>query len=324
MKQGKKGVVLLITVGFITAIMGVIAYQFTIIDRGLKRSTDETFYYQSALLLADINEKLLPTILKQVNAADLNGSTSKDTNETIGMMISSYYNIPFPLINDEVIGTAVITLKPAGTHFNINDFKNLDPLNEERNFFDYFTQDLYDRPLLADLIDLALENNISRDPMEYEYLRQDDDLVLNSPFFRRGEIVDRDQFAQILDAYYARTKDKTIYKLPWDDFLDFTSVSPRNISYLSEAYCKSLFYDKPLEWHDLVCKNEDETIFTEAELSDLPTDYNATMINHGITFDAFAPKFLIDIDYTVGEKSASFEMLYDLVKTKTLWVRAKL
>lgn len=320
----RKGVVLLITVGFITAVMALIAYQFAIIDRGLKRSTDETFYYQSALLLADINEKLLPSLLKGLDFSDnndSNGSISNSNKESIGLVISGYYNIPFPLINDEGIGTAVVTLKPSGTRFNINDFTAFDA--DHRGFFEYFTRDLDDHQLLMDLIDLALENNASNG--SYNYLLQDADLPLNSVFFRKKEIVDRDQFTLILDAYFGKTKDKKVYTLPWDDFLDFRSAKPMNISFLSYEYCKSLFYDKPQEWHEHVCKNEEELIFSPEELPDLAnSDDNKTMHDHGITFDLYNPNILIDVAYSSQEKHSDFVLLFDIEKSKTLWIEAKL
>lgn len=311
----RRGVVLLITVGFITVIMAVIGYQFTLVDRGLKRASQESFYYQSALLLHDVQKKLLPGVLDQILAEC--GDISRA--ECLEGFLSMSYDIPTPLINDPTVGTVVITLKPPATGFDPNRFKTL-TTPEQREFFQVFTetQQLIDSQLLMDLIDLALETNATRD--SYSFLQYDEDIPLNDIFFRKGEIVDREQFDVILDAYYARTLDKKVYHLDWDAFLDFrTGESPPVFALLKSEYCKSLFPDQPVEWIRTYCDNEEDIFYTEEDTGFSQADINRTRDDFGISFVPDTSQVLVEVLFTREEHSARFRFMYDLGSKKALW-----
>jgi len=313
----RKGVVLLITVGFITAIMALIAYQFSITDRGLKRTSKEKFYYQSSLILADIHEKLIPEMLKGLKSLDTNDSSNK---ETTAQALNSYFNVPFPIINDEKIGSAVVTISPVDTKFNINRFKTLK--DEKRDFFRLFTQDLEDNMLLIDLIDLALETNQSV-TSAYEYLKNDDTLALNSIFFRRGEIVDMEQFGTILDSYYAMTKDKKAYELKWDDFLDFQSYGKTPFSHISYEFCRTVFSYKNIEWIERYCSNEDAILYSQEDMP-FDSDDNATFNSYNITFENYNPVIRVDIDISQNENSSHFRFFYDIEKSASSGLKIKM
>jgi hypothetical protein len=317
--MNRRGVVLLITVGFITAIMAIIAYQFAIVDRGLKRASEETFYYQSALLLHDVQKKLLPTVLKEV----LNQCGDLSKEECLEGFLSMSYNLPTPLLNDPTIGTAVITLSPPAKGFDPNGFKTLAP--DDRVFFGVFTQELIDPLLLMELVDLALDTNSSVNS-SYEYLKTDNDIPINNIFFRKGDIVDREQFDVILDAYYARTLDKKVYSLPWDEFLDFrTQNEPPVFALIKPEYCRSLFPDQPIEWQRTYCENEDEILYTEADVTGIPyAELNATLATHNITFEPNTKTVLVDVDFTQDEHTAHFRFLYDLSANTVRWTEVTL
>lgn len=311
----RRGVILLITVGFITAIMAVIAYQFAIVDKGLKRSSEEGFYYQCALLLNDVQTKLLPSVMQEV-VASCSGGKKADCLEGF---LSMSYNLPTPLINDPVIGTVVITLEPPVSGFDINRFKNLSP--GQREFFRIFAQKLDDVTLLEELIDLTLETNTSN--TSYEYLITDDDLPVNSIFFRHGEIVDREQFDVILKSYYAKTKDDKVYSLDWDAFLDYRTSGHPTFATLKEPYCRALFFEKDSQWLDTYCKNEEEIFFSQDDVTGITQDdLNATLNPHGITFAPDTTAVLVKTDITQGDNSASFRFMYDLNANHASWTEA--
>ena len=315
----RRGVVLLITVGFITAIMAVIAYQFAIVDKGLKRASKETFYYQSSLLLYDIQHKLLPIVLKEV--VHQCGNISQE--ECMESFLTMTYNVPTPLLNDPIIGTAVVTLKPPASGFDLNRFKTL-TTPEEREFFQVFTQtqNLIDSQLLLDLIDLALETNATAD--SYAFLKSEEDIPVNDIFFRKGTIVDREQFDVILDAYYARTLDKKIYALDWENFLDFrTEGSAPVFSVLKKEYCRSLFPDQPVAWLKTYCENEDEVFYTKEDTG-ISDEDNRTQEVFGITFTPDTKKVLVEVDFTQEENSAHFRFLYDLSANTVRWTEVKM
>jgi hypothetical protein len=316
--MNRRGVVLLITIGFITAIMAIIGYQFTIVDRGLKRVSQESFYYQSALLLNDVQKKLLPTVVKEVRRQC--GTMSREDCMTGFLEMS--YNLPTPLINDPQIGTVVITLKPPSSGFDPNSFKTIP--SDKRGFFTAFAQELIDPQLLMELIDLALDTNDSVHS-SYLYLKNDDDIPINDVFFRKGNIVDREQFDQILDAYYSRTLDKKVYALEWDDFLDFRTSGGPLFYLMKESYCRALFPDQPPEWLDTYCKNESEIQYTQEDVTGIPADdLNITVNDYHLIFDPDPDTVLIEVDFSHESDHARFRFMYGLASGKIRWTDAHL
>ena len=310
----RRGVVLLITIGFITAIMAVIAYQFTIVDRGLKRTAQETFYYQSSLLLYDVQRTLLPNVLKEVQS-QCGGDISKA--ECLEGFLSMSYDIPTPLINDPMIGTVVITLLPPASGFDPERLKSLSP--EKRDFFRVFAQELIYPDLLMELIDLALETN-STINSSYEYLKSDDDIPINDFFFRKGSIVDREQFNIILDSYYAKTLDKKVYALDWDNFLDFrTQKSKPVFALLKKEYCHALYPDQSVKWQEDYCDNADGIFYSEEDIGFSAEDINRTKNVFGISFTPDTKYVRVLVDFSREELSAKFRFMYDLSSQKVLW-----
>ncbi len=314
----RRGVVLLITIGFITTIMAIIGYQFTIVDRGLKRAAQESFYYQSALLLNDVQKKLLPTVIKEV----LQQCGTVSRKECLEGFMEMSYNLPTPLLNDPMIGTVVITLHPPASGFDPNSFKTL-PL-EKRDFFARFAQELIDPQLLMELIDLALDTNATVNS-SYEYLKSDDDIPINGVFFRKGEIIDKEQFDVILDTYYARTLDKKVYSLAWDAFLDFRSSGHPLFYLMKEPYCRALFPDQPPEWVDTYCKNEEELYYSQESVTGIDSnDLNRTAYTYDLIFEPDTDAVLVDVDFTREENHARFRFMYDLTAGKSLWIETRL
>jgi hypothetical protein len=315
----RKGVILLITVAFITAIMALIGYQFSLVDNGLKRTGKEAFDYQSALLLHDVQKILIPQMLVAVSGSDVNSSVVK---EIIGDTLSAWYNIPTPLISDPVIGSATVTLRPSASGFDINRFKTFPP--DQRGFFEFFAQELADRNLLMDLIDLALETNASVNAT-YAYLVNDNDLPLNDPFFHRGLIADPAQFRIIQDAYFAKTKDKKIYTLPWENFLDFDSGGSPNFSFMGYEYCRAVFFERPPTWHDTYCRNEEGLVYDYEEAGFYPDDLNASPIKeHAIIFSPYSRNILVEVDFVQDFHEGRFRFMYDIEAKKALWTEAEL
>ena len=312
--MNRRGVVLLITIGFITAIMAVIGYQFTIVDRGFKRTAQETFYYQSSLLLHDIQKTLLPNVLKEVLNQCGSGASKSECFEGF---LSMSYDIPTPLINDPTIGTVVITLLPPATGFDPDGLKKLTP--EERDFFRVFTQELIYPDLLMELMDLALETNSSVNS-SYEYLKADEDIPINDIFFRKGTIVDREQFDVILNAYYAKTLDKKIYTLDWNSFLDFrTQASHPVFSLLKKGYCHALFADRPVEWQQTYCDNADGIFYAEEDVGFSEEDINRTKETLGISFTPDTTFVRVQVDFSRDDLFAKFRFMYNLSTQKVLW-----
>lgn len=309
----RRGVVLLITVGFITVIMAIIGYQFTIVDRGLKRASQETFYYQSALLLHDVQKKLLPTVLNEV----LKGCEGSDKTVCLEGFLEYAYGAPTFLVNDLQIGTAVVTLLPPASGFDPDRFKSI-PF-ENRGFFEAFTRELVYPQLLMEMIDLALDTNSSI-AATYEYLKSDDDIPINDIFFRKGTIVDREQFDVILDAYYARTLDEKVYSLKWDQFLDFRTEGKPLFALLKPEYCRALFAEQTIEWQESYCVNEEDIFYTQEDVTGIePDDLNATESAGLITFKPNTRSVLVQVDFTQEEHTARFRFLYDLSNNSVRW-----
>ena len=313
----RRGVVLLITIGFMITLMALIGYQLTLVDKGLKQSSREGFYYQSSLVLSDIRSKLVPQMLQELSGMDLNDT---DSQEVVGEILSAWYDIPFPLINDEKFGSVTVTIQPAAKRFNINQMASLPIYN--RIFFEHFTNTLVDNMLLMDMIDLALQTdaNITN---RWQYLAQDNDLVLNSPFFRKGSITSKEQFDIILKAYADQMKDPKVYELPWDDFVTFHDTKKLSFAQLSDTFCQYLFYERGPSWWQSHCKNPEMIPYTEEDIHP-SEDENLTLHYLKIDFNAYDPQMLIDVFIEQNGLEARYEMFYDISAKKTLWTRAKL
>ncbi len=316
MKQ-RSGVVLLITIGFMITLMALIGYQLTLVDRGLKQSGKEAFFYQSSLVISDIRSKLVPQMLGELGTMDMNDT---DNQEVVGSMLSAWYDIPFPLIQDEKFGTVTVTVKPGNDRFNINDMAKLPMI--QREFFEHFTQGLIDPMLLMNMIDLALntDENISSG---WQYLAQDSDLVINSPFFRKGSITCKEQFHTILKAYADQVKDPKVYDLPWDDFVSFYGTEKLSFSQLSYPFCKNLFFNRGTAWWETYCKNPEMVHFSREDVRP-GEDENATLKTLKIDFDSYDPQMRIGVLIEQNGLESEFDLLFDIKTKKTLWTRAKL
>ena len=224
----KRGVILLISMGFIIAIFGLIGIQAATMSNGLERLNKETMITQSNLIYANMQEQFIPGFLNQF-VAPIMSSTEGDANKSmvIHTFLSMFENgIPLNSLGIEFPNFDILILKisASSTKLNINNFKDIQT-DEQRDilrttFEQYFVENQIDDPtLFFNLVDRVLETNSSRD--EWEYLANDESYSINSPFFRREHIYDMEHFQEILQIYVDETNNTRIYKLPWADLIQF-------------------------------------------------------------------------------------------------------
>ena len=304
MKKSKKGVVLLITIFFITTISAIIAYQFSIVKHGIKRVSKEQFYFQSMVILKDMQEKYLKDLTKELQAINNDTNSSDDAMS----MLREFYGIALNPIDDEKVGRVLVTINPAFSKFNINKLKYFTA--ENRFFFQSFIEDTRDPELFLNLIDLVLETNQTIANGSYDYLVYDDTLSINSPSFRKKEIVNFEQFNTILEDYYKKTSDDKMKKLPWREFISFSGQSLQ-FNDLSSEYCKAIFNQRDKEWKKEYCDNQENIEFKKEDLA-VSDDENLTLSLHGIEFASKDFKILVNLDIIQDTTKANFKFIYDI------------
>jgi hypothetical protein len=318
----RSGVVLLITLAFITAIIGIIGLQYKIINGGMQRLNKENMITQSNLIYANIQEEFIPNFIKQFVAPILD-TTKGDANRTMvihtflsifenGIPLNSF-GLDFP--NFDVLN---IKISAASTKFNINNFKNVTGEDERAVFEQYFIENqIEDSTLFFNILDRVLETNKTR--QDWEYLTADENYIFNSPFFKRGEIYDMDQFQQLLQFYVDESNDTKIFSLPWRDLVQFQS-SDVEFCKMSPELRFMLFPDFHEQW-----MQEEEQRLNDAQNDTMliPTsdcnqeDYNQTdnkdiqkrFDDFGITFSAHTK---LDCELYIANDTVEYEYHFQI------------
>ena len=193
----KKGIALIITVGFITILGAIIAYVFSLTQGVFNEALKADAKNQRTILHSDI-KNMLDTYAKRIeNSEDL-------TNYLLGI----------PPIYDEKSGLSFyVELEYLSNKININSLavnenivKFLKNIAQNYNILDisFFIA------LLEDTID---EDDISREAFS-EISRED-------IRFSNSRIINNRHFRRILEYYVDIVKDESVLKVPWEKLIYF-------------------------------------------------------------------------------------------------------
>jgi len=201
----RKGIVLLITMGFITVLTGIIAYIFSITGGIFKEVVKVDGKNQKTILLKDI-KVILDRYAKDVKQSDdlsnflLGMPPFYDKKSQLSLHVELEYlsnkvNINSLLVKNKIDKNIEEFLKNIGETYNILDI----------SFF---------IALLEDTID---EDDISRQSLS-EISRED-------LKFSNSHIVNMSHFKKIIKYYVTTTRDTNLLSVPWDKLIYFGALN---------------------------------------------------------------------------------------------------
>ncbi len=197
----KKGIALLITIGFLTVLTALIGYMFSISQKSFEEVDRVKATNQSTIVLADVK-----TLLKDY---------SKEIKDSSDLDIFLLGTPPF---YDEKSNSSLhIGIKPLSNKININSLlikKKIDKKIETfiKNICE--TYNILDPSFLVALIlDTIDEDETSRQALS--------EISMEDIRFSNSRIVDMKHFEKIVDYYVQATQDTNIKIVPWENLIYF-------------------------------------------------------------------------------------------------------
>lgn len=225
----RRGIALLITIAFITAIAALIAVAGGILNQGFAGASRKAFLVQSDVLLSDIQ-----TLLRQ-NTADMNDSTALDVllslplffgDKQAGVMTDLTFASDASCVNVNLLletetatdNNASPTMRTAYTAY----FERI------LQFYSVADAELL-LAMIADTIDGDLDERLPGS-----------EIALEEPDFSQGRIYDLHHFRQILAAYKRQTRDYNVDTVPWrmligfrNSGIDFNHITAQTLHFIA-------------------------------------------------------------------------------------------
>ncbi len=197
----KKGIALLITIGFIVILTSLIAYIFTLSNRAFDEVNNVKKRDQSAVLCSDV-KKLLDSYASEIE-------DDKDF---------STFLLGTPPFYDDRSGLGLeVEIKPLSDKININSILINKKINKNLVQFLQKICETYNILDPSFFIALVLDS-IDQDSVEREALSE---ISLHEVKYSNGSIYNKTQF-EILENYYADVvQDKNIFNVPWNQLIYF-------------------------------------------------------------------------------------------------------
>jgi len=202
----RSAIALMLTLFMLLAMSAALSITLALFQKNFKTYNSNSFRVQSAVLIAD-SVTLMEAISKEVNGQP----------EAFDLLVQSAEELPLQIGSVDM----VIKIRPKAAKFNINHYTR--DKHYEKLYAYLLGYELQRPGYILDIIEDTLD--IDKDEKQYGSER-----VLYDPFFVQGEIKDYHQFLKLLDTYAKETKDVNIYKVPWNEWLDFNSP------FIDEAY----------------------------------------------------------------------------------------
>ncbi len=204
----KKGIVLLITLGFIAVITALILWSLSITKERFDRVTDLHNQNQFNLLFADFS--------KMVQKFDINNS------ETLQVFLG--FNFDTPIVESKSGLMPGFRLHSLMDHLNINAMLQT-IVESENNSSKTEAANYYSRAIGKflrhyELSDASLFESILLDRVDSDLLERvgESEIAKETLDVRQGPFYDFAEIKKIEDYYYRQTDDANIYKITQDEF----------------------------------------------------------------------------------------------------------
>jgi len=300
----RKGIALLITIAFVTAIAALIAVAGGVLNKGFAHASEKAFAVQSNVLLSDIY-----TLLRQ---------NSKDINTSDGLDI--FLSVPLFFENKERGIMADISFNSDAARVNVNKLladRNTsraanpdEPLRYRTAYEEYFERiltvyNVSDTILLISMIADTIDDDLTERAPGSE-------IALQDPDFTQGHIFNMRHFRQILDAYKKATLDYSVDDIPWDtligfrnDSVDFNHISPDVLRFMDPTIDEGTVAELTTERIDLF------SAFTQMPLT---PESSKLLQDMNVTF--YSPLVVGKMNIIGDKHKVTYTFAYDLSTQK--------
>jgi hypothetical protein len=185
-QKGKKGIILLATLGIVTGIIFLIAQSLKLMDTALEDSKKFQKFNQTAILKNDLN-KIIPKILENIkNPQDFEKITY----------------IPFVFEESESNIKIILTIKP-NTALNINDTSA-----DVRNVFS----------------EILKKYKIKDEPLFLALLSDRSEIAQSDKSFKKERFDNLAQWNKFIQYYASQAEDGEALNIPWDEIVEFDGL----------------------------------------------------------------------------------------------------
>jgi len=202
----RSAIALMLTLFMILAMSAALSITLGLFQKNFNNYSANVFRIQSTVLFVDVVE-MMKALSKDIG----------ESPEAFSILIASTQELPLRIGSLDMI----IKLEAMNSKFNINHYERA---KHYEKLYAYLTNYNLQRPgYILEMIEDSLDED--KDEQSYGSER-----ILYDPFFVQGKLIDFQQFSKLLDTYAKETKDINIYKVPWKDWMDFSS------EFIDEAY----------------------------------------------------------------------------------------
>jgi len=305
----RKAVALFVTLGILSLISLMIMNSFDLMTKSFKHIENVEKLNQTKVVINDI-EKVLSAITKEI----------KDP-ETLELLVGAYP----PISDEDGLFSLAFELEIMSKAININlimeDFNKTTPnrvLKVKEKYmpiFEYIFNTYRIRDgefFLQLLLDTLDTDSIARN--------LDTEIVLNDINFLNGLIVNRSQFNQIISEYQAKSDDKEILQVPWEDFFYFSynkdntiidcNFMSRNLAY---SIGLDIYENQDSEAVELSSDSDIGEIPLSCEMLESDDNIEKMKIYNMAEFNTTKNYFLKgSVYYSTNSVSDSFKFIYNL------------
>ncbi len=281
----KKGIALLITLGFITLLTALIAYLFSINEELFGTFEDIDTINQSAILFEDYKRILDSKIEKIENDTDLEGL---------------FLTIP-PVVDPKSGLSTQVSIEPLSNKMDLNRIFYKGKIDKSIIKFLENVSEIYNISDIHFLISLILDTVDTDDEEREPY----SEIVLEDKKFSNGKVVNSAHFFKLLNYYAKNIHDDSVLKVPWDKMVYFGSG-------------KKGFLDC-----DRMSRELENALGLDIENFRGCDDLNTTQ-NHKIALDFNLKRYnkvlnyeiLVKIGYQLDDKEDEISFFYDIKNKK--------
>jgi len=295
----RRGIALLITIAFITAIAALIAVAGGILNRSFTDTSRKSSFVQGNVMLSDIQ-----TLLRQ-NTKDINDSATLDIllslplffgNKEAGVSTDLSFASDASAVN-------VNLLVEKGTGKAAGAYAPLPMRAAYRTYFERVLQfyNVADTELLLAMIADAIDDDLDERLPGSE-------IALQAPDFTQGRIFDLHHFRQILAAYKRQTLDYSVDAIPWETLIgfrntgiDFNHITADTLRFIAPDIDETTLADLTTNRVDLY-----------EQTADLPLSPEDVKMLEDMNVTFYSPRIVGNLHVLGENRKVSYTFAYDL------------
>ncbi len=197
----RRGVALLITIGFIAVLIALVGYMFTISNRSFERVKVFESYNQNSIIFSDIKD-----------IVDEYAKGLKDSDDL------SFFLLGIPPFYDKKSGLSLyVAIETLNNKININSILIEDKTDEHIEKFISNIGETYN------ILDISFFKALILDTIDSDYTTREalSEIAQKNLRFSNSKIYSMSHFEQIVKYYVETTRDTNILKVPWQKLIFF-------------------------------------------------------------------------------------------------------